>query len=136
MAIDTTGPSSSQSAYLAPRADDIAITSIITAGDGVPGSAWRFGGTPDGIGAFANADGSVSVLVNHEFASTVGPVNALGATGAYVDILTVDPNTLQVLSAHQLGTSLHLYDPAAGTWTATGPLATACWRNARMAALR
>ena len=117
MAFETTGPSSSQSAYLVPRADDIAITSVITTGDGAPGTTWRFGGTPDGIGAFANADGSVTVLVNHEFANTVGPVNALGSKGAYVDALTIDPNTLQVLSAQELGSSLHLYDPASGTWS-------------------
>jgi hypothetical protein len=123
MPIDTTGPSSSQSAYLLPRADDVQITALITTGDSVPGavradgSAWRFGGVPDGIGAFSNPDGSVTVLVGHEFTSAEGLVHALGAKGAYVDALTIDPNTLQVLAAHELGTSLHLYDPTSGTWS-------------------
>ena len=38
-----------------------------------------FGGTPDGIGAFDNGDGTITVLVNHEFGTTVGLVRDHGS---------------------------------------------------------
>lgn len=128
MADTFTGPSTGQSPYLLPRASDVATVSLLSSGETVAGairadgSTWRFGGTPDGIGAFANPDGSVTVVVNHEILANEGAVHDFGARGAYVDILTIDPNSLQVLSAGELGKTMFTYDTASGSYVA-GPSA-------------
>lgn len=118
-----TGPSTPQSPYLVPRDASVATVSLLSSGDTIPGatrpdgSPWHFSGVPDGIGAFANADGSVTVLVNHELAATAGPAHATGPSGAFVDALTIDPNTLAISAARELGTELHLYDGETESWT-------------------
>ena len=61
-----TGPSTAQTPYLVPTRSGVSFTSIISAGDGLPGSTWKLVGIPDGMGAFDNGDGTFTVLVNHE----------------------------------------------------------------------
>lgn len=118
-----TGPSTTQSPYIVPRDSSVTTVSLLSSGETVAGatrpdgSIWRFAGVPDGIGAYANADGSVTVLVNHEIASAAGPAHATGPSGAFVDALTIDPNTLEVTAARDLGTALYLYDTATEGWT-------------------
>lgn len=90
-------------AYLVPTGPGVAFTRIITAGDAV-GSGFRFAGTPDGIGAFDNGDGTFTVLVNHEHTLTEGVAHAhnasLGAAGkgSFVDRLVIRKSDLAVLS--------------------------------------
>ena len=122
MASVQTGPSTAQSPYIVPSVDGVEFTSILSAGDSVPGWTtaqglpWRFAGTPDGIGAFDNGDGTVTVLVNHEITSTEGILRAHGAPGAFVDELVIDPQTLGVISAGDLAHRMFLYDAAAGDY--------------------
>ena len=59
-------------------------------------------GVPDGIGAFDNGDGTMTVLFNHEIGSTVGAVREHGSIGAFVDKMVIDKTTLQVLTAEDL----------------------------------
>jgi hypothetical protein len=67
----TKGPSSSTDPFLVSSQPNVHITSIITTGDALPatgaygGGEGVFGGIPDGIGAFDNGDGTITVLVNH-----------------------------------------------------------------------
>jgi serralysin len=122
MATANTGPSTAQSSYLVPSTDGVEFTSVLSAGDAVPGWTtaqglpWRFVGTPDGIGAFDNGDGTVTVLVNHEIGAADGILRAHGAPGAFVDELVIDPLTLAVVSAGDLAHRMFLYDTKTGDY--------------------
>lgn len=105
------GPSSSRAPYLvsnAPPSVVVQVTSIATATDLVPktggplGATYEVGGTPDGLGAFDNGDGTFTVLCNHEHATTAGIVRRHGARGAYVAELVIDKATLAVVSGEDL----------------------------------
>jgi hypothetical protein len=73
-----TGPSSSATPYVRPHNGyPIDVVSIITVGDFVnykPDgiSPYYFCGIPDGMGAYKNNDGTMTVLVTHEYATTNG----------------------------------------------------------------
>lgn len=105
----TQGPTSSRTPYLvntAPAGMLLGITSLITTTDTVArtggGGTHEFGGIPDGLGAFDNGDGTITVLVDHELGGTSGVVRRHGGLGAYVEALIVDKTTLAVLSGHDL----------------------------------
>ena len=89
-----TGPSTSQSPYLTSEQANVRIVSLLSAGDTVAGATlatgqpWRFAGVPDGIGAYDNGDGTVTVLVNHELRPEEGGRHDTGAaSGAFVSRL-------------------------------------------------
>ena len=67
-------------------------------------------GIPDGLGAFDNGDGTMTVLMNHELGQAVGVVRAHGSTGAFVSKLTVDMTTHQVLDATDLSEDVFLFN--------------------------
>jgi serralysin len=100
-----TGPSSSQSPYLVSTAPGVTFTSIVTSGDSLPGTTNLFAGIPDGIGAFDNGNGTITVLLNHEIAAGNGAVRAHGSNGAFVEKLVIDINSLRVNSSSDLVTS-------------------------------
>lgn len=77
-----TGPSSSQTPYLTPTAPGWSSTSILTVGDAIGG--YQMVGIPDGLGAFSNGDGTMTVLANHELGNTSGTIRGHGAIGAFV----------------------------------------------------
>jgi Ca2+-binding RTX toxin-like protein len=89
--------------YLVPTAAGVEFTSILTTGDSV--GSYRMAGTPDGLGAFDNGDGTFTVLMNHEFNTAEGVAHthnaSLGAAGkgSYVDRLVIRKSDLAVLSA-------------------------------------
>ena len=62
------GTQSETSPYLVPVANGVEFETILTTGDNVGG--YTMAGTPDGLGAFDNGDGTFTVLMNHEFSST------------------------------------------------------------------
>lgn len=104
------GPSSSRSPYLLPTADAGVVrnvTSLATATNqvpttGNPGVPYEIAGLIDGLGAYDNGDGTVTVLANHELGATVGVIRRHGAKGAFVSELILDKNTLEVVSASDL----------------------------------
>ncbi len=122
MAAPIIGPSTTQTPYLTSTDPNVQFVSLLSAGDTVPGatnpdgSPWRFVGIPDGIGAFDNKDGTLTVLVNHEIGPTNGIVRDHGSIGSFVSELTIDWRSLAVVGADDLGKSLYLYDAATGTW--------------------
>ncbi len=64
-------------------------------------------GTPDGLGAYDNGDGTFTVLVNHEFGAATSVARSHGNTsGAFVSRWVVDSTTLEVLSGRDQITSL------------------------------
>lgn len=104
------GPSSSRTPYLVAAAPNPGvvrgITAVVTTTDLVPlaggAGTYEFGGIPDGLGAYDNGDGTVTVLCNHELGTTAGIVRAHGALGAYVSELVVDKATLTVMHGRDL----------------------------------
>ncbi|MCB0697273.1 MAG: choice-of-anchor D domain-containing protein, partial [Chitinophagaceae bacterium] len=106
----TTGPSSSETPYLVPVANGVKITSILTVGDEVNG--YKMAGTPDGMGAFDNGDGTFTLLMNHEFGNTAGTVRAHGSTGSFVSkwIIKKDVNDLKVLNGSDLMQRVKLWE--------------------------
>jgi Ca2+-binding RTX toxin-like protein len=97
----STGPSTTTAPFLVTVEPNIHFVSVVTSGDALPGDG-VFAGVPDGIGAFDNGDGTITVLVNHELVSADGVVRDHGSTGAFVDRLVIDKATLGVVSADDL----------------------------------
>jgi len=75
-------------------------------------------GIPDGLGAFDNGDGTLTVLMNHELGSTAGSVRAHGAAGAFVSRWVIDAGTLAVEAGEDLVEEVVTWNPATGTWNA------------------
>ena len=97
-----TGPSSSQTPYLVPTAPDVEFVSILTVGDAVKKShagnqLYRMVGIPDGLGAFDNGDGTITILMNHELTPSAGIPRDHGGTGAFVSRWQVRKADLKVL---------------------------------------
>jgi autotransporter-associated beta strand protein len=107
------GPSSSQSSYLTPTAPGWSATAIMTVGDRVGGlpAGYMFAGIPDGLGAYSNGDGTMTVLANHEIGNDFttgvlkGAVRAHGAAGGFVSKWVINTSTWQVVSGGDFVTS-------------------------------
>ena len=98
-----TGISSSESPYLTPTAPGWTSTSVLTVGDAIGG--YKMVGIPDGLGAFDNGDGTMTVLANHELGNTSGIIRGHGAKGAFVSKWVINTSTWAVISGGDLVTS-------------------------------
>ena len=103
-----TGVSSSQSPYLMPLTSGAKFTSILTAGDYI--GSYRMSGTPDGLGAFDNGNGTFTLVMNHEFGNTAGVARAHGQKGAFVSKWIINKSDLSVLSGSDLTKSVYLWN--------------------------
>lgn len=115
-----TGPSSSQSPYVLPTLGGglVTTTSILTVGDTVGG--YKMVGIPDGMGAFSNGDGTMTVLLNHELGGTAGVVRAHGQTGAFVSRWNINTSDLAVNAGRDHNTSsadAYEYSASTGAWS-------------------
>lgn len=110
-----TGPSSSTSPYILASEPNVRLVSITTTGDPLPGGG-VFAGIPDGIGAFDNGDGTITVLVNHEIRPADGLVRDHGSIGAFVDRLVIDKETLEIVSSDDLIQSVQTWNDAADAY--------------------
>ncbi len=108
-----TGPSSSQTPYMTPIQSGVQFASVLTTGDVV--GSYRMAGTPDGLGAYDNGNGTITVLMNHELAATLGIQRAHGALGAFVSEWVVHKDSLVVSSGADLIKSVSTY--ASNSWT-------------------
>jgi hypothetical protein len=97
------GPSSSETSYLTPTAPGWSATSLLTVGDAIGG--YQMVGIPDGLGAFSNGNGTMTVLANHEIGNTLGTTRGHGAIGAFVSKWVINTSTWQVISGGDLVTS-------------------------------
>lgn len=117
------GPSSSQSPYMVPVAPGVLTKSIMTVGDSVNNKAgtntpYRMVGIPDGLGAFANRDGTFTLLMNHELGTTAGIARAHGATGAFVSKWKIRSSDLRVLEVQDLMQSVALWNKQTNSYNA------------------
>ena len=124
LANSITGPSSSQSPYVLGSQPGVVTKAIFTVGDsanfrsdGV--TPYRMVGIPDGLGAFDNADGTFTLLMNHELGGTNGLTRAHGVPGAFVSKWIIRTEDLSVLSGQDLmqnvmvwNTTTYQYEPA------------------------
>jgi hypothetical protein len=110
-----TGGSTTTSPYILPSLPNVRFTSILTVGDQLPRDG-VFAGKVDGIGAYDNGNGTITVLVNHEFGPSEGLVRDHGSTGSYVDRLVIDKATLTVLSADDLIQTVLRWDSATDSY--------------------
>jgi hypothetical protein len=76
-------------------------TALLSVGDAAD-NGYRMVGIPDGLGAFDNGDGTITVLMNHELRSDRGIVRARGAKGAFVSKWIIEKKTLRVLEGSDL----------------------------------
>ena len=76
-------------------------------------------GIPDGLGAFDNGDGTMTVLMNHELGQAVGAMREHGSTGAFVSKLTIDMTTHQVLDAKDLYEDVFLFNRTTNAYEET-----------------
>jgi hypothetical protein len=104
-------PSSTQAPYMNAIASGVEFTSILTAGD-IAGNGYRMSGIPDGLGAYDNGDGTITVLMNHEIDSANGVVRAHGAKGAFVSEWVINKRTLKVISGGDLINKVYAWDTA------------------------
>ena len=108
------GPSSTRTPYQVPFSAETAslgvvrnITSIVSTLDLVPttgalATPFEIAGILDGLGAYDNGNGTVTVLASHEINTAQGVIRRHGAKGTFVTELILDKNTLQVVSAQDL----------------------------------
>ena len=113
------GPSTLTEPYLVGSTPNVSFTSILTAGDPLPGGGvWA--GNPDGISAWDNGDGTITVLVVHELPSSAGMVRDHGAKGSFIDRLVIDKATLQVTFADDLIQTMMRWSDSKDRHYATG----------------
>lgn len=89
--------------YIMPTAPGWSVTSIFTTGNEIGG--YRMAGLPDGMGAFANGDRTITVLIAHEIGSGKGPARGHGGKGAFVSRWTINKDTLDVLKGEDFVSS-------------------------------
>lgn len=111
-----TGPSSSQSPFLVPTAPGVRTESLLTVGDAAD-NGYRMVGIPDGLGAFDNGDGTITVLMNHELGATKGAVRAHGSKGSFVSKWVIRRSDHRVLSGSDLIHQI-MFRQADGTYVA------------------
>lgn len=126
-----TGPSTKTPPYLAPIEPGVSLVSLLTAGDAVgvkpDGTPWRMVGVPDGLGAFDNGDGTITVLMDHELNPGAGIARAHGAAGAFVSKLVIDKESLRVVGASDLIRKVKVYNPATRLYEdSAAPLGKLC----------
>jgi Bacterial protein of unknown function (DUF839) len=138
------GPSTGQTPYMVPSSasSGVKIISIASNGTGanngtglVPytndlytnlrtgvASSYRLAGIPDGMGVYRDAadiaNGTFSLLVNHELLDTDSIVRAHGSRGAYVSKWTInaDANNLAVVGGQDLSTEYNLWNIQSGAY--------------------
>lgn len=112
------GPSTSTTPYLTPNDSSVAFTSLLSVGDSVRkqhkgNETYRMAGIPDGLGAFDNGDGTITVLVDHELSSSVGIARRHGGKGAFVSKWQLRKTDLAVLSGEDLIDTVKLWNGSA-----------------------
>ena len=87
--------------YISSLAEDWQVQPILNVGE-TAANGYAMVGVPDGLGAYANDDGSFSLLMNHELSPDKGAVRAHDQKGAFVSRWVVEVESLKVQSGTDL----------------------------------
>lgn len=95
------------------------ISVLASSGDVIGGRILR--GTPDGMGAIKNSDGTITILSNHEMSLSDKTVQlskaATGTWGSSISKLNYNPTTGKITKVEDFIKSIQYYDYANGVWT-------------------
>ncbi len=126
------------SPYVLPVGAGVVTKALLTVGDTVnnkpDGTPYRLVGLPDGLGAFDNADGTFSLLVNHEISSG-GVVRAHGSAGAFVSKWQVRKSDMTVLKGEDLVQKVYQWDAMTSAYKPPGTTAFVRFCSADLAPL-
>jgi len=97
------------------------ISVIATSGDTISGQVLR--GTPDGMGALKNSDGTLTLLSNHEMSLSSAVVQNSktdnGTWGSSISKMTYDPTSKKITAIAPLIKNMTYYDYKTQTWGAS-----------------
>jgi hypothetical protein len=104
--------------YVVSKSDGATLSVIATTGDRISNQVLR--GTPDGMGALKNADGTLTLLSNHEI-SLSSPVAQAGKTpsgtwGSSISKMTYDPKTEKITKVENLIKEMSYFNYTTKTW--------------------
>lgn len=103
--------------YMVAKGNGVELTMLAAAGDKI--GNYTLVGTPDGLGAYRNANGTITLLANHELSlSGVAKdrTNAWGGAGSFISKLTIDPKTNRVTKGEELIKKINWWNYATGRW--------------------
>ncbi len=97
------------------------VTQLLSSGTTINGKTWQ--GTPDGMGGVKNADGTITVFVNHELSASDAFVakteQSYGGYGSTVSAVTYNPATQSITSIKDAIKKATWYDYSTGEFTDT-----------------
>jgi hypothetical protein len=114
--------------YVLPSLPGWSTVSLLTVNDPTSIAAtggYKMVGIPDGLGAYDNANGTFTVLMNHEIGAASGVTRAHGQRGAFVSEWVVEKSTLKVLTGADLITNLQTWNGSSYV-TATSAIGRLC----------
>ena len=98
-------------AWLKPTSDAWKVTPLLNVGDSVGAKNYRMVGIPDGLGAFDNGDGTLSIYMNHELGKDQGKGRRHFGRGAFVSRWTLDMATLKITAGDDLIQQVKIWLP-------------------------
>ena len=94
------------------------VTPILTTGDSDGKVTWA--GTPDGMGAYKNSNGTYSLLINHELTASdeivARTTRAYGGYGAMISKVTFNPSTQKVTAVEEAIKQVSWFDYESGNY--------------------
>ena len=105
--------------YLIPATAAASLAVIATTGDKISNEVLR--GVPDGMGAMKNADGTLTLLSNHEISTGADIANKkdTGTWGSSISKMTFDPATKKITKMENWMKSMSYYNYATEKWGST-----------------
>ena len=108
-------PAQAATPYLRPLAADVTVKPLLTVGEAAA-NGYRLAGLPDGLGAYGNGDGTLTLLMNHEISARQGVPRAHGGRGAFVSRWVIRLADLAVIKGDDLVRKVYLWDAASGAY--------------------
>jgi hypothetical protein len=105
--------------YMIAASDGATLSVIATTGDTISGEVLR--GIPDGMGATKNADGTLTLLSNHEISTGADVPNKKdsGTWGSSISKMTFDPATKKITKLENWMKSMSYYNYTTAKWGPT-----------------
>ena len=120
-----TGPRTTTDPYMAPVADGVKVTSLLTVKNGTDAgqasNGYSMVGIPDGLGALDGPKGKdFNLVMNHELRPANGVPRRHGLNGAFDSILRIDSKTLEMEEgADLIDPGIRYWDYATHSYTSS-----------------